>query len=55
MYALNEFKEDVRSFVRTHAEIDVDVKIPAGKESVNGHIHFYTSKVIDVTWPAMVS
>lgn len=45
MCVLNDFNKSLRSFVRTHAALDIDVKLPTIKQRVNGHVRFYSAKV----------
>jgi len=45
MYILNDFYKALRLFVQTHAELDIDIKLPMLKHHINGHIRFYSTKV----------
>lgn len=45
MYVLNDFSEALRSFFRSNADLDIDVKLLTSKQSVNGDVRFYAAKV----------
>lgn len=44
MSILNNFYKELRLFVRTHVELDIDIKLPMIKHHINGHIRFYSTK-----------
>jgi len=44
MYVLNDFFNALRLFVQTHAELDIDIKLPMLNHHINGHIRFYSTK-----------
>ncbi|XP_060837255.1 DALR anticodon-binding domain-containing protein 3 [Rhopalosiphum padi] len=44
MYVLNDFFNALRLFVQTHAELDIDIKMPMLNHHINGHIRFYSTK-----------
>lgn len=50
MCVLNDFNEALRSFFRTHAALEIDVKLPTIKQQVNGHVRFYSAKVSDASF-----
>lgn len=44
MYILENFYKALRLFVRTHVDLDIDIKLPMMKHHINGHIRFYSTK-----------
>jgi len=45
MYIMDNFYKALRMFVRTHIELDIDIKLPTIKHHINGDIRFYSTKV----------
>ncbi|KAL5240793.1 hypothetical protein ACI65C_008203 [Semiaphis heraclei] len=44
MYIMDNFYKALRIFVRTHMELDIDIKLPTIKHHINGDIRFYSTK-----------
>ncbi|CAI6366367.1 unnamed protein product [Macrosiphum euphorbiae] len=44
MYILENFYKELRLLYGPHVELDIDIKLPAMKHHINGHIRFYSTK-----------